>query len=93
MAVRTIPPRRRPDVKWKKVGRSGILLDLKSGDFYEVDEVGVTIWKMLDGKTTVGAVSDKLARSYNAPLATIEKDVTKFVAELRKRKLIESDRG
>ena len=93
MAVRTKPPRRRADVKWKKVGRGGILLDLRSGDFYEVDEVGVSIWRMLDGKTTVRAVSDRLAASYDAPPAAIEKDVAKFVADLRRRKLVEADGG
>jgi Coenzyme PQQ synthesis protein D (PqqD) len=92
MAIRmTSPPRRRPDVKWKKVGRSGILLDLNSGDFFEVDEVGLSIWRLLDGKSSVEAVSGKLARSYSAPPATIEKDVRRFVSELRKRRLIEAD--
>lgn len=93
MASTIVLPKRKSDIKWKQVGRAGILLDLKSGDYFEVDEVGISIWRMLDGKTSVESVADKLAKTYAAPRGTIEKDVFRFVSELRKRKLIETGKS
>ena len=92
MAVSAMP-RKRPDVKWKQTGRTGILLDLQSGDYFEVDEIGVAVWKMLDGKTSLEQVASRLATKYSAPEQTILKDIARFIAELRKRKLIDADPG
>ena len=88
MAGSIMQLRRRSDVKWKQTGRTGILLDLKTGDYFEVDEIALAIWKMLDGKTSTATIASKLAKNYAAPLKTVEKDVGSFVAELKKRKLI-----
>jgi coenzyme PQQ biosynthesis protein PqqD len=85
-----LPIRPSKHVKWKQTGKTGILLDLKTGDYFEVDEVALAIWKMLDGKRSVEQITGKLARLYNAPQSTLEKDVKNFVGELKKRKLIET---
>lgn len=83
-------PTKRPDVKWKRIGKSGILLDLTTGNYFELDEIALTIWGMLDGKRSVAKVVDSLAQKYSCPRKTVEKDVMGFLAELRKRKLIET---
>ena len=85
----TATPRKRSDVKWKQLGKTGILLDLRTGDYFEVDEIALAIWRMLDGKSSVDQLVDKLTKRYAASPKTIEKDVTQFIAELKKRKLIE----
>ncbi len=85
----TAAPRKRSNVKWKQLGKTGILLDLKTGDYFEVDEIALAIWKMLDGKTSADQVVISLAKRYAAPPKTIEKDVMQFIAELTKRKLVE----
>ncbi len=82
-------PAKRRDIKWKHIGKSGILLDLTTGNYFELDEIALTIWQMLDGKKSVAKVVDTLAKKYSCPLKTVERDVMGFLAELRKRKLIE----
>lgn len=83
-------PSKRPDVKWERVGRTGILLNLETGDYFELDEIALAIWKMLDGKTSLAQVAGRLARTYAAPRPeVVEQDVISFVSELRRRKLIE----
>jgi coenzyme PQQ biosynthesis protein PqqD len=93
MAALDSQPRKRSDVKWKQTGRSGILLDLKTGDYFELDETALAIWRMLDGKSSLAKVVGKLAQAYAAPEKIIEKDVTHFVSELRKRKLIDDGKS
>ncbi|MBA3766787.1 MAG: pyrroloquinoline quinone biosynthesis peptide chaperone PqqD [Acidobacteria bacterium] len=76
-------------MKWKRTGKSGILLDLKTGDYFELNEIALAIWRMLDGKSSLAKVAGKLAQSYAAPEKIVEKDVIHFVSELRKRKLVD----
>lgn len=84
--------RRKAAVKWKKIGDGGILLDLHSGDYYELDATALSIWKLIDGRTTARGMAERLARHYAAPPATVEKDVKRFLLELKKRGLIETAR-
>lgn len=86
-------PRKSPDIKWKRIGRTGILLDLRTGDYFELDETALTIWNMLDGKISVARVVGKLAKTYSASVETVERDVIRFISELRKRKLIDAGEG
>lgn len=93
MAASATQPGKMPDIKWKRIGKAGILLNLRTGDYFELDEIALAIWKMLDGRTTLAEVVRKLAQTYDTPQKTIEKDVVGFVAELRKRKLIDTGRS
>ncbi len=93
MAASNIQPRKRANVKWKQIGRAGILLDLRTGDYYELDDVALSIWKMLDGKTSLAKVASRLAESYDASEKTVERDVAQFVSELKKRKLVDASKG
>jgi hypothetical protein len=90
MAALDTRPMKKPDVKWKQIGRGGILLNLKTGDYFELDETALAIWKMLDGKTSLARVAGKLAETYSAARGAVERDVVSFVSELRKRKLVDA---
>lgn len=92
MAALDARPRKKPDVKWKQIGRGGILLNLKTGDYFELEETALAIWKMLNGKTSLAEVAIKLAKTYSAARGTVERDVVSFVSELRKRKLLDAGR-
>ena len=93
MAVQVSQPRKRADVKWKQIGKDGILLDLKSGDYFEVDEIALAIWKMLNGKSSLEKIASKLAKKYGAPEKTIQKDLAEFISELKKKKLLDTSKG
>ncbi len=93
MAASNIQPSKRADVKWKQIGRAGILFDLRTGDYYELDYVALSIWKMLDGKTSLANVASRLAKSYDVSEKTVERDIAQFVSELKKRKLVDASKG
>lgn len=90
MTVLDQRPKKRLDIKWKRIGKAGILLDLTTGNYFELDEIALTIWGMLDGKKSLEKVVLALARKYSCAPKVVERDVIDFVAELRKRKLIET---
>ena len=81
-------PARHSYVKWKTTGATGVLLNLMSGEYYELDGPAIAIWKAIDGRTPVAGIVKKLATTYGAPPTAVARDVTAFLATLRKRKLI-----
>jgi hypothetical protein len=85
-------PKKNPSVKWKRTGATGILLNLVTGEYFEVDETALAIWNLIDGKTTAGGMAAKLARTYAAPPERVEKDVVRFLSELGKRNLVDITR-
>ena len=81
-------PKSHPDIRLKRLGRTGILLNVRSGDFFELDEAALSIWQRLDGKTEPATLARRLAASFGAPVAVVERDVLQFIGTLRKRGLL-----
>ncbi len=48
----------------------------------KLDQIAVEILKLVDGKTSVGQISDKLSKNFNAPKETIMTDVIAMLQEL-----------
>ncbi len=86
-------PTKHRHVKWKKTGSTGVLLNLVSGDYYELDGTAIAIWNAIDGRTPVAGIVRKIATAYRVAPKTVEKDVTSFLAALHKRTLIQSIGG
>jgi hypothetical protein len=82
-------PKPHPDVRLKRLGRTGILLNVRTGDFFELDEPALAIWQRLDGKTEPARVARQLAAACGVPIATVERDVKQFITTLRRRDLLD----
>jgi hypothetical protein len=77
-----------PDVRLKRLGSTGILLNLRTGDFFELDARAVAVWRRIDGKSTVSEMAAMLARQFKAPVSVVRKDVEEFVKLLARRRLV-----
>ena len=84
-------PTKRPEVRLKRLGDTGILLNLRTGDFFELDANALAVWTRLNGKTPAAAIAADLARRFGAPAKAIERDVRQFLSVLRRRRLIDGD--
>lgn len=82
-------PRRQGDIRLKRLGRTGILLNVRTGDFFELDATALAIWQQLDGRTDVGTVARRLARKFGTRIGVVEPDVRRFVSMLHRRGLID----
>ena len=80
---------RKPSVPWKELDGVAIVLVLATGDYFELDEMGLEIWKRLDGRRTLAECADELLAIYDAPLEVMRADVGAFVEELRQCDLVE----
>ncbi len=82
------------DVVVREIEGELIIVPLASGigdmedDLFSLNETGRAIWDKLDGVKTVEDVITELTGEFDAPKSEIEKDVTGFLTELMRRKMI-----
>lgn len=68
-------------------GRS-VLLDIRTENYYGLDEVGTVIWSAIREGLTVPQIVDRLEAEYAAPRAMLEEDASNFLAELARSSLV-----
>ena len=83
-----------PDVVAREIEGELIIVPLTSGigdmedELYTLNETGRSIWQKLDGRSTLSDIVKSLENSYQDASADLEKDVTGFVSELLRRRII-----
>lgn len=82
-------PKRRDDVIWKEVASAGILLDLRSGAYFEADAVGLAIWKECDGRKPLEAIGRSVVRRFGAAPRRALPDTADFVSALERQGLVD----
>lgn len=82
-------PRRLKHVIWKTIQEKGILLNLESGSYFEVNPVGLAIWKKFDGKTPLEKIAGEIADQFGSTPEQIRRDFAPFITELQRNKLLE----
>lgn len=66
-----------------------IVLDLASGTYFGLEQVGARIWTILQQPTTCAQIVDTLAGEYAVDAATLEHDVLAFINELHENRLVD----
>jgi hypothetical protein len=67
-----------------------VLLAVDSGTYYELNEVGSTVWAACDGTRTVAEIVALVVEEYDAPPETVEADVRALVDDLAREHLLAS---
>lgn len=65
-----------------------MLLDLESGEYYELQGTAPFVWSLLDGETSVDEAADRVADAYGVAPELAASDVRNFVRELAERHLL-----
>ncbi len=81
--------RRMDHVVWKVVDGKGILLNLEDGSYFDVDSVGLSVWQLCDGRTTLNQIALRTSRTFQADPGRVSRDIQGFVSELKRRRLVE----
>jgi hypothetical protein len=77
-----------PEVLFRETAGQGMLLNLKSGRYYGLDEVGTRLWRLLaKGRSLESAVS-QLLEEYDVTRERLESDVERFVETLHAHGLV-----
>ncbi|HLZ23947.1 MAG TPA: PqqD family protein [Ktedonobacterales bacterium] len=68
-----------------------MLLNSRTGHYYTLDDVGITIWNLCDGTRTVSEIVAAVIQEYDAPAATVEADVLELLKDLADEQLVYAD--
>lgn len=82
-------PSRNPNVLWRAVEDSILLLDPYTASVKELNKVASIIWELCDGEHTIEEITNILSSKYpKIEIGRIRKDVTKFISVLQNKKYI-----
>lgn len=65
-----------------------IMMDMESGQYFNLDRIGTVIWRELAQPRTVADLLQFLVERYEAPVSEIERDVLDLLWQMADRKLI-----
>jgi hypothetical protein len=82
--------RRSSNATFETVADEAIVIHLRTGAYYSLNEVGTVFWQMLDGSQTIGDCAAKIAGNYDAPVEVIAADLLEISADLLKEGLVET---
>lgn len=82
-------PVRARHVRWGAVGDGFVLYNSVSDSYFQVNEVGASIWELLDGSLDEQEVVDEIAKEFSVDVDTAKADVAEYVSELLKAGLLE----
>jgi hypothetical protein len=70
------------DVVYHAVSGELVLLDLRSGEYLGLDDIGSELWRMVAEGTDVEAIKSRLAHQHGADPVEVGRDIDDFLAEL-----------
>ena len=73
----------------RDLGAEAVVLDLASGMYYGLDEVGLRLWTLLQSHGDVRFVYQTILEEYEVPPDRLRQDVLDFVDLLVSRRLLE----
>lgn len=79
---------RKANVPWKELDGVALILALDSGDYFELDETGLYLWRLLERETTPRDCAARLAAEFEVTSDEATSDVMSFVESLREHDLI-----
>jgi coenzyme PQQ biosynthesis protein PqqD len=82
-------PRQRSRVAAQQAAGTWVLLDVDSGRYYALDDVGGRIWHLCDGSRTVAQIAEVVGDEYDGAGAAVQEDVVAFVSELVNESLLD----
>jgi hypothetical protein len=78
-----------PDVVWRELDGEVVLLNVVTGLYYGLDDVGAAVWRHLaDAPATVQTVRDALVDQFDGDPAIIERDLLHLAGKLADSQLL-----
>lgn len=78
-----------PDVLGSELGSEVVMLSLRDGTYYGLDDVGAEIWRLIQRPMTIEHIVASLVDTYDVDAGRCRTDVISLVTTLRDRGLVE----
>jgi len=81
-------------IEWRRFENESLLLNLQTGKYFRINEVGSLIWEKLDGANEAEDIIKIIVKHFAVSEATARQDYNKFTEQLLNDNLISmSDPG
>ncbi|MBI2059058.1 MAG: PqqD family protein [Nitrospirae bacterium] len=77
-----------PDVVWREVGGEIVLLDLRKGRYYGLQDAAALIWKGIARGEAVEAIGRRLLRNYRVTAERAQRDILTLARTLAGKGLV-----
>ena len=77
-----------PDAFANAVGSETVLLQVKRGTYYGLDEIGTRIWAGIKEGVSPLDMCDRIAAEFDEPVETVKADARAFLEDLRVHEII-----
>lgn len=74
---------------WHPLEGEVVLIDRDEGELIRFNAIGAEIWQVVDGQRTVQDIVDHICNTFEVKRRRAEKDVIRFLKQLRSREFIE----
>ena len=72
----------------QQVEGSSVLLDIDSGEYFTLNEVGGRVWDLCDGSRSVASIAEALSAEYEVEEAVLRADAMECLGDLLNRHLV-----
>lgn len=79
---------RRTGLMTADMNGSAVMMDIMSGKYYNLGEVGGRIWELLETPTTIAALVETLTAEYDVTGERCRADIMPFLSKLLERGLL-----
>jgi len=81
--------RHSPDVVSRRIGDEIVLMDLESGTYFGLNQVGSRVWELTDaGPQSLSALRDRIVEEFDVADEVAEQDLIKLLGQLASRGLL-----
>ena len=77
-----------PEQVSSELGKEVVILHVKNGVYYGLDEVGVLIWKKLQESCSVSDIVTSIVAEFDVDAKQCEQDVLRILSELQDAQLV-----
>jgi len=75
-------------ITWRIVDGTAVLLNLESGFYYTLNEVGTKIWELLSKGHASDEIAELIQDKFEISKSSVRKDIDSLISELKEEDLL-----
>ena len=76
------------DFIWSEVGGEAVLLNVESGDYFGLNDVGLSFWEKIDGQTPLSKIISLMLDEYEVEEPVLLQDLDELSAQMLSKGLL-----
>ncbi len=83
------PRRPRADVVARRMGRTGVLVDLRTSRIFELNNTAARVWELLAAAKSSSEIVGNLAREFSVDESALGRELSRLMGQLDREGLLE----